>query len=58
MPKIDVHEREILAAFEAGNLKSAATKGEFEKSRMAARATAVMDRKVNKAAIKRQLGLK
>lgn len=47
MPKVDAYEREILAAFDKGNLKSVATKTELEKFRAAARATAVKDRRVN-----------
>jgi predicted DNA binding CopG/RHH family protein len=47
MPKVDAYEREILASFEKGNLKSLATKTELEKFREAARATAVKDRRVN-----------
>ena len=47
MPNADAYEREILSAFEKGNLKSVATKDELEKFRGAARATAVKDRRVN-----------
>jgi predicted DNA binding CopG/RHH family protein len=47
MPNVDAYEREILAAFEKGKLKSVATKAELEKFRAAARATAVKDRRVN-----------
>ena len=47
MPNVDAYEREILAAFEKGSLKSVATKAELEKFREAARATAVKDRRVN-----------
>ena len=47
MPNVDVYEREVLSAFEKGSLKSVATKGELEKFRAAARATAVKDRRVN-----------
>jgi predicted DNA binding CopG/RHH family protein len=47
MPNADAYEREILSAFEKGNLKSVATKAELEKFRAAARATAVKDRRVN-----------
>ena len=39
MPNIDVYEREILAAFDKGSLKSVATKAELEKFRAAARAS-------------------
>jgi len=47
MPRVDAYEREILAAFDKGNLKSVATKAEIEKFRKAARSTAVKDRRVN-----------
>ena len=47
MPKVDAYEREILDAFDKGNLKSVATKAELEKFRETARATAVKDRRVN-----------
>ena len=47
MPKVDVYEREVLAAFDKGKLKSVATKVELAKFREAARATAVKDRRVN-----------
>ena len=47
MPNVDGYEREVLAAFEKGSLKSVATKAELEKFRAAARATAVKDRRVN-----------
>jgi predicted DNA binding CopG/RHH family protein len=47
MPKIDAHEREVLTAFEKGQLKSVATKAELAKVKAAARATAIKDRRVN-----------
>lgn len=47
MQNVDAYEREVLSAFEKGSLKSVATKGELEKFRAAARATAVKDRRVN-----------
>jgi predicted DNA binding CopG/RHH family protein len=47
MPKIDAYEREILAAYETGELKSVATKAELAKIKAAARATAIKDRRVN-----------
>jgi predicted DNA binding CopG/RHH family protein len=47
MPNVDAYEREILSSFEKGSLKSVATKGELDKIRAAARATAVKDRRVN-----------
>jgi predicted DNA binding CopG/RHH family protein len=47
MPKIDDYEREILSAYEKGQLKSVATKEELAKFKAAARATAIKDRRVN-----------
>lgn len=47
MPRVDASEREILAAFDKGKLKSVATKAELQRFREAARATAVKDRRVN-----------
>lgn len=47
MPKIDDYEREILSAYEKGQLKSVATKGELAKFKAAARATAIKNRRVN-----------
>ena len=47
MAKIDAYEKEILTAFEKGGLKSVASKGELQKLKDAARATAVKDRRVN-----------
>lgn len=47
MPKIDDYEREILSAYEKGQLKSVATKAELAKFKAAARATAIKDRRVN-----------
>ena len=47
MPKIDAYEKEVLAAFEKGALKSVATKEELARIRDAARATATKDRRVN-----------
>ena len=41
MAKIDAYEKEILTAFEKGGLKSVASKGELQKLKDAARATAV-----------------
>jgi predicted DNA binding CopG/RHH family protein len=45
--KIDEYEREVLAAYDKGLLKSVATKAELAKLKAAARATAVKDRRVN-----------
>jgi len=47
MRKIDDDELEVLSAFEKGQLKSVATKAELAKLKMAARATAIKDRRVN-----------
>ncbi len=47
MSKIDHDEREIIEAFEAGKLKSIATKRELARYRAAARATALKDRRIN-----------
>jgi len=43
----DAYESELLAAYEAGGLKSVATKSELARLRAAARATALKDRRVN-----------
>ena len=47
MENIDDYEREILSAYEKGQLKSIATKAELAKFKAAARATAIKDRRVN-----------
>ena len=47
MSRIDAYEQEILSAFDAGKLKSVATKAELGRLKAAARATAVKDRRVN-----------
>jgi predicted DNA binding CopG/RHH family protein len=47
MPKIDNYERDILAAYDAGHLKSVASKSELARIRAAARATAIKDKRVN-----------
>lgn len=47
MANVDGYEREILAAFETGKLKSVATKAELARFKAAARATAIKDRRVN-----------
>jgi hypothetical protein len=46
MSKVDAYEQKILKAFENGTLKSVATKGELEKVKAAAGATAKKDRRV------------
>lgn len=47
MPKTDDYEREVLSAYEKGQLKSVASKAELAKFKAAARATAIKDRRVN-----------
>jgi predicted DNA binding CopG/RHH family protein len=47
MPKNDAYDKDILGAYEKGQLKSVATKAELAKLKAAARATAVKDRRVN-----------
>lgn len=47
MPKSDPYELEILQAYEAGRLKSIATKAELAKFKAVARATGLKDRRVN-----------
>jgi predicted DNA binding CopG/RHH family protein len=47
MSKVDAYELEVLTAFEKGKLKSVATKAELAKLKVAARATAIKDRRVN-----------
>jgi len=47
MPTDLKYEEDVLAAYEAGKLKSVATKSELSKLRAAARATAIKDRRVN-----------
>ncbi len=41
------YEADLLSAYDAGKLKSVATKSELSKLRAAARATAIKDRRVN-----------
>ncbi|HWK61537.1 MAG TPA: hypothetical protein VNT00_08960 [Eoetvoesiella sp.] len=47
MPKTDRYEDDILAAYDAGELTSIATKSELARIRAAARATATKDKRVN-----------
>jgi predicted DNA binding CopG/RHH family protein/uncharacterized DUF497 family protein len=47
MPKTDPYEREVIAAFDRGSLKSVATKAELARFKAAARATALKDKRVN-----------
>ena len=47
MPNIDDYERQILTAYERGQLKSVATKSERAELKAAARATAISNRRVN-----------
>lgn len=44
---LDSFEKEILKSFEKGEFASIATKTELEKFKMAARATAIKDKRVN-----------
>ena len=45
--RMDNEERELLAAFERGELESIASKAELARIKAAARATAIKDRRVN-----------
>ncbi len=47
MATLDSFEKELLADYEAGSLRSVATKSELAKLKAAARATATKDRRVN-----------
>jgi len=47
MSTIDDDERELLEAYEQGQLKSVATKNALESLKAAARATAIKDKRVN-----------
>jgi predicted DNA binding CopG/RHH family protein len=47
MSKLDPYEHEVLDAYEAGRLKSIASKAELQRLRAAARATAIKDKRVN-----------
>jgi len=47
MPNVDSYELEILTAYEKGRLKSVVSKAELAKLKMAARATAIKDKRVN-----------
>jgi predicted DNA binding CopG/RHH family protein len=47
MATLDSFEQDLLADYEAGSLKSIATKSELAKLKAAARATATKDRRVN-----------
>jgi predicted DNA binding CopG/RHH family protein len=47
MATLDSFEQTLLADYEAGSLKSVATKSELSKFKAAARATATKDRRVN-----------
>ena len=47
MTKLDPYEKEVLEAYESGQLKPLATKAELARMRAAARATAIQDRRVN-----------
>ena len=45
--KLDKYEKEVLAAYEAGALRSVATKDDLARIRAAARATAIKDQRIN-----------
>lgn len=47
MPKLDDYEREMLGAYEAGEVRPIATEAELSRIKAAARATALKDRRVN-----------
>jgi predicted DNA binding CopG/RHH family protein len=47
MSKLDPYELEVLQAYESGNLKPVAGKAELQRMRVAARATAIKDKRVN-----------
>src|SRR5205085_1713975 len=47
MRKIDPYERQVLSAFDRGELRSVATKADLAKFKSAARATAIKDRRIN-----------
>jgi predicted DNA binding CopG/RHH family protein len=47
MPKADIDEAELLAAYEKGELKSIATKAQLAEIMAAARATGVKNKRVN-----------
>ena len=47
MPKNDKYENEVLSAFEKGKLRSVATKAVLAKFKAAARATAIMGRRIS-----------
>lgn len=47
MKKLDAYEEDVLHAFDAGKLKSVASKLELAKFKAAARSTAVKDKRVN-----------
>ncbi len=47
MTNLDAYEADLLRAYEAGELKSIATREELARLRAAARATATKDRRVN-----------
>jgi predicted DNA binding CopG/RHH family protein len=47
MKKLDAYEEDVLHAFDAGKLKSVASKSELAKFKAAARSTAAKDKRVN-----------
>jgi predicted DNA binding CopG/RHH family protein len=47
MSKLDAYEQEVLQAYEKGQLQPSASKAALQRLRLAARATAVKDKRVN-----------
>ncbi len=47
MSKLDPYELEVLEAYDSGKLKPVASKAELQRMRLAARATAIKDKRVN-----------
>ena len=47
MTKSDRYEHDLVSAYDTGQLKSIATRGELARIRAAARATAIKDKRVN-----------
>ena len=45
--KLDAYEKDVLKAYESGNLLPVATKAELQSMRDAARATAIKDKRIN-----------
>ena len=47
MTKLDPYEQEVLDAYESGKLRSVASKAQLQRMRVAARDTAIKDKRVN-----------